>query len=183
MSTKAVVLVAAWGRLWLGRRTVIIHLYIAAPNSCAVSGVQAEGLELKASASCAAEAVVVEAKLDKGQGPVATAIVKRGSLEVGQYVVVGCHWGKVRSLRTAAGRIIKKALPGQPVEIAGLKGVPSAGDQLQVLPRYAVPTSPDTPTLPPAPSAPLPLTLCISDPASALITCQPEDCWTIAWHI
>lgn len=99
--------------------------------------VQAEGLELKASPSCAAEAVVVEAKLDKGQGPVATAIVKRGSLEVGQYVVVGCQWGKLRSLRTAAGRSIKKALPGQPVEIAGLKGVPQAGDQLQVLPRCA----------------------------------------------
>lgn len=99
--------------------------------------IQAEGLDLKASPSCAAEAVVVEAKLDKGQGPVATAIVKRGSLEVGQYVVVGCHWGKVRSLRTATGNIIKKALPGQPVEIAGLKGVPHAGDHLQVLPRYA----------------------------------------------
>ena len=92
---------------------------------------------------------MVEAKLDKGQGPVATTIVKRGSLEVGQYVVVGCHWGKLRSLRTAAGRTIKKALPGQPVEIAGLKGVPQAGDQLQVLPRCAVPTPPSTNT--PAP--------------------------------
>lgn len=80
---------------------------------------------------------MVEAKLDKGQGPVATAIVKRGSLEVGQFVVVGCHWGKLRSLRTAAGKSISKALPGQPVEIAGLKGVPQAGDQLQVLPRFA----------------------------------------------
>ena len=77
---------------------------------------------------------MVEAKLDKGQGPVATAIVKRGSLAVGQYVVVGNQWGKLRSLRTAAGASIKKALPGQPVEIAGLKGVPQAGDQLQVLP-------------------------------------------------
>lgn len=92
---------------------------------------------MKASPSCAAEAIVVEAKLDKGQGPVATAIVKRGRLEVGQYVVVGCQWGKVRSLRTAAGKAIKRALPGQPVEIAGLKGVPQAGDQLQVLPRSA----------------------------------------------
>lgn len=77
---------------------------------------------------------MVEAKLDKGQGPVATAIVKRGSLAVGQYVVVGSEWGKVRSLRTAAGVTITKAMPGQPVEIAGLKGVPQAGDQLQVLP-------------------------------------------------
>lgn len=112
-------------------------------------GVQAEGLELKASPSCAAEAVVVEAKLDKGQGPVATAIVKRGSLEVGQYVVVGCQWGKLRSLRTAAGKSIKKALPGQPVEIAGLKGVPQAGDQLQVLPRCAPsPPAPCAATMP-----------------------------------
>lgn len=96
---------------------------------------QAEGLELKASPSRPAEAVVVEAKLDKGQGAVATAIIKRGSLEVGQFVVVGSQWGKVRSLRTAAGASIRKALPGQPVEICGLKGVPQAGDQLQVLPR------------------------------------------------
>ncbi|DBA91352.1 TPA: hypothetical protein ACH3X2_003998 [Trebouxia sp. C0005] len=95
---------------------------------------QAEGLELKASPSRPAEAVVVEAKLDKGQGPVATAIVKKGSLEVGQFVVVGSQWGKVRSLRSAAGANIKKAMPGQPVEIAGLKGVPQAGDHLQVLP-------------------------------------------------
>jgi translation initiation factor IF-2 len=95
---------------------------------------QAEGLELKASPSRPAEAVVVEAKLDKGQGPVATAIVKKGSLEVGQYVVVGSQWGKVRSLRSAGGANMKKAMPGQPVEIAGLKGVPQAGDHLQVLP-------------------------------------------------
>ncbi|KAL0051199.1 hypothetical protein WJX82_003661 [Trebouxia sp. C0006] len=95
---------------------------------------QAEGLELKASPSRPAEAVVVEAKLDKGQGPVATAIVKKGSLEVGQFVVVGSQWGKVRSLRSAAGVNLKKATPGQPVEIAGLKGVPQAGDHLQVLP-------------------------------------------------
>lgn len=79
--------------------------------------------------------MIVEAKLDKGQGPIATAIVKRGTLAVGQYVAVGTEWGKVRSLKTAASKSLKKALPGQPVEIAGLKGVPQAGDQLQVLPR------------------------------------------------
>ena len=97
--------------------------------------------------------MVVEAKLDKGQGPVATAIVKQGSLAVGQYVVVGNQWGKVRSLHTAAGTTIKQALPGQPVQIAGLKGVPQAGDQLQVLPTYATP-----PNLP----------FCISDLSYAL---------------
>ena len=77
----------------------------------------------------------MEAKLDKGQGPIATAIVKRGTLAVGQYVAVGTEWGKVRSLKTAEAKSLKKAVPGQPVEIAGLKGVPQAGDQLQVLPR------------------------------------------------
>ena len=103
-------------------------------RNCNGHGVQAEGLELKASHSRPAEAVIVEAKLDKGQGPVATAIVKRGRLAVGQYVAVGTEWGKVRSLKTAACKSLKQALPGQPVEIAGLKGVPQAGDQLQVLP-------------------------------------------------
>lgn len=103
--------------------------------------VQAEGLDLRASQSRAGEAVIVEAKLDKGQGPVATAIVKRGKLAVGQYVAVGTEWGKLRSLRNAARKSLKQALPGQPVEIAGLKGVPQAGDQLQVLPRSALPVN------------------------------------------
>lgn len=107
-------------------------------NSVLVWRVQAEGLELKASHSRPAEGVIVEAKLDKGQGPIATAIVKRGTLAVGQYVAVGTEWGKVRSLKTAGRANLKQALPGQPVEIAGLKGVPQAGDQLQVLPRSAL---------------------------------------------
>ena len=119
---------------------------------------QAEGLELKASHSRPAEAVIVEAKLDKGQGPVATAIVKRGRLAVGQYVAVGTEWGKVRSLKTAARKSLKQALPGQPVEIAGLKGVPQAGDQLQVLPTSVF----------------APLTISSACPCSLLFVCHSQ---------
>ncbi|KAL4420178.1 hypothetical protein ABPG77_008314 [Micractinium sp. CCAP 211/92] len=94
---------------------------------------QAELMELKASRSRRAEAVVVEAKVDKGQGPVATVIVKRGTLKVGQPVVVGTEWGRVRSLRGTGGAATAEVLPGQPAEIAGLKGLPQAGDQLLVV--------------------------------------------------
>lgn len=55
--------------------------------------------------------------------------------QVGDYVAVGTEWGRVRSMRSAAGRIIKEALPGQPAEVTGLRGVPQAGDDLMVLPR------------------------------------------------
>eukprot|EP00891_Asterochloris_glomerata_P008954 jgi/Astpho2/8954/e_gw1.00133.45.1_t len=93
---------------------------------------QADLLELKASTSRAAEGVVVEASLDKGQGPVATVIIKQGTLRTGQFVAVGKAWGKVRSLRDASGKMLKQVNPGQPAEISGLKGVPEAGDPLAV---------------------------------------------------
>lgn len=54
---------------------------------------------------------------------------------MGDYVAVGTEWGRVRSMRSAAGEAMKEALPGQPVEVAGLRGVPQAGDELMVLPR------------------------------------------------
>ncbi len=98
---------------------------------------QAELMDLKASRSGATEAVVVEARMDKGQGPVATVIVKRGQLQPGQFVAVGTEWGRVRALRSAAGRPLPAALPGQPAEVSGLRGVPQAGDELMVLPRCA----------------------------------------------
>ncbi|PRW44490.1 translation initiation factor [Chlorella sorokiniana] len=94
---------------------------------------QAEMMELQASRSRRAEAVVIEAKMDKGQGPVATVVVKRGSLKVGQPMVVGTEWGRVRALRGTGGRTVDEVLPGQPAEIAGLKGLPQAGDQLLVV--------------------------------------------------
>ncbi|KAK9830345.1 hypothetical protein WJX72_011161 [[Myrmecia] bisecta] len=94
---------------------------------------QADLLDLKASKTRDAEGVVVEARVSKGQGPLATVIVSRGSLEAGQLVVVGSEWGRVRAMRNAAGQLLKQVLPGQPAEIAGLKGVPQAGDELLVV--------------------------------------------------
>jgi len=96
---------------------------------------QAELMELRASpAGRPAEATVVEARMDKGQGPVATIIVTAGTLEPGQAVVVGCEWGKVRSLAGPDGRPVDRVLPGHPAEVTGLRGVPQAGDTLAVLP-------------------------------------------------
>ncbi|KAK9862521.1 hypothetical protein WJX84_000993 [Apatococcus fuscideae] len=94
---------------------------------------QAEMMELKASKSCDAEGLVVEAKVDRTQGPAATVVVKRGTLRAGQYVVIGTEHGRVRALRDAAGKPLKHAGPGQPAEIIGLRGVPHAGDELMVV--------------------------------------------------
>lgn len=94
---------------------------------------QSELMGLKASPSREAEGIVVEAKLDKGQGPVATVIIKHGTLRVADVVVVGTEWGRVKSLKNGLGLILSSAKPGMPAEIAGLKGVPMAGDELMVL--------------------------------------------------
>ncbi|MHA3792246.1 translation initiation factor IF-2 [Rhizorhabdus wittichii] len=94
---------------------------------------QAELLELKANPDRPAEGTVVEATLDKGRGAVATILVGRGTLKVGDIFVVGAESGKVRALIDDKGRNIKEAGPSLPVEILGLSGVPSAGDQLSVV--------------------------------------------------
>ncbi|WP_419808091.1 translation initiation factor IF-2 [Sphingomonas sp.] len=94
---------------------------------------QAELLELKANPDRPAEGTVIEAKLDKGRGPVATLLVSRGTLKVGDVFVVGAESGKVRALVDDKGRQVKEAGPALPVEVLGLSGVPSAGDQLQVV--------------------------------------------------
>lgn len=94
---------------------------------------QAELMELRANPDRAAEGNVVEAKLDKGRGPVATILVTRGTLKVGDVFVVGAESGKVRALIDDKGRQIKEAGPSMPVEILGLSGVPMAGDLLQVV--------------------------------------------------
>jgi translation initiation factor IF-2 len=73
----------------------------------------------------------LEAKLDKGRGPIVNAILKRGTLEVGDFVLCGSSWGKVRSLRNAKGEELKFVLPGDPFEMMGLKTVPNAGDAIQ----------------------------------------------------
>ena len=94
---------------------------------------QAELLELRANPDRPAEGTVIEAKLDKGRGPVATILVNRGTLKVGDVFVIGAESGKVRALVDDKGRQVKQADPAMPVEVLGISGVPSAGDPLQVV--------------------------------------------------
>lgn len=94
---------------------------------------QAELLELKANPERAAEGVVIEARLDKGRGPLATILVSRGTLNVGDIFVCGAQWGRVRALIDDRGKQIKSAGPSLPVEILGLQGTPSAGDDFAVV--------------------------------------------------
>jgi translation initiation factor IF-2 len=94
---------------------------------------QAEILELKANPDRAAEGTVVEAKLDKGRGPLATILVERGTLRVGDVFVAGASSGKVRAMIDDKGRQIKEAGPAMPVEVLGLSAVPSAGDAFTVV--------------------------------------------------
>jgi translation initiation factor IF-2 len=94
---------------------------------------QAELLELRANPDRAAEGTVIEAQLDKGRGPVATILVGRGTLHVGDTFVVGAESGKVRAMVNDKGQQVKTAGPSVPVEVLGLSGVPKAGDQLSVV--------------------------------------------------
>jgi len=88
----------------------------------------AEMLELKAPVDCLASGVVIEAELDKSKGPLATVLVQSGTLKLGDPVVVGDTWGKVKAMFNDAGKRVKKAEPATPVKILGLNGVPQAGD-------------------------------------------------------
>ncbi|XP_024986319.1 uncharacterized protein LOC112521603 [Cynara cardunculus var. scolymus] len=94
---------------------------------------QAELMDLKARVDGAAQAYVVEARLDRGRGPLATALVKAGTLVCGQHVAVGAEWGKIRAIRDTAGVLTNRATPAMPVEIEGLKGLPMAGDDITVV--------------------------------------------------
>ena len=94
---------------------------------------QAEMLELKANPERPAEGSVIEAKVERGRGSVATVLVQRGTLKVGDIFVVGAEYGKVRALLNDRGANLKEALPGQPVEVLGLNGTPMAGDQIVVV--------------------------------------------------
>ena len=94
---------------------------------------QAEVMELRANPDRAAEGTVVEAKIDRGRGPVATVLVSRGTLRVGDTFVAGNEWGRVRALIDDHGRNVDEALPSQPVEILGLNGPPEAGDEFVVV--------------------------------------------------
>lgn len=89
---------------------------------------QADILELKANANRQARGIVIEAKLDKGKGPVATVLVQKGTLNVGAHIAAGANHGKVRAMTDDRGNRIKTAGPSTPVEILGLSGVPNAGE-------------------------------------------------------
>ncbi len=94
---------------------------------------QAEVLELQAVREGMAAGVVIESKLDKGRGPVATVLVQEGTLRQGDIVLCGLEYGKIRAMKDENGKSIKEAGPSIPVEILGLSGVPSAGDEATVV--------------------------------------------------
>src|SRR3954470_21709925 len=96
-------------------------------------GLQAEILDLKADPNRPAEGTVIEAKLDRGRGPVATVLVQRGTLKVGDLIVAGADWGRVRALVSDTGTPVESAGPSTPVEVLGFNGTPEAGDRLAVV--------------------------------------------------
>jgi translation initiation factor IF-2 len=95
-----------------------------------MTALQAEVLELRANPNRAAKGVIVESRLDRGRGPVATVLLRTGTLKEGDAVVAGSHAGRVRALVDPTGKKVKTAGPSDAVEILGLSGVPSAGDVL-----------------------------------------------------
>ncbi len=95
---------------------------------------QAEVMELKANPNRSAEGVVIEARLDKGMGPVATIIVQKGTLKIGDNLVAGTSYGRIRSMKDPRGNTIQSALPGHAVEVHGLNSVPMAGEKFNCLP-------------------------------------------------
>ncbi|MBI4197325.1 MAG: translation initiation factor IF-2 [Deltaproteobacteria bacterium] len=94
---------------------------------------QSEVLELKADSEMKAKGVVIESKLDKGRGPVATLLVQQGTLRGGDAVVAGVAWGRVRAMADHRGQPMREALPSMPVEILGLSQVPQAGDSFDAV--------------------------------------------------
>jgi translation initiation factor IF-2 len=95
-----------------------------------MTALQAEILELRANPNRAAKGVIIESRLDRGRGPVATALIQNGTLKESDAVVVGAYSGRIRALLDPAGKKTRAAGPSDPVEILGLSGVPSAGDVL-----------------------------------------------------
>ncbi len=95
--------------------------------------VMAEVEELRSNPNAPASGTVIESKLDPGRGPVVTILIGRGTLEVGDAVVAGAHWGRVRAMNDFLGNRVSQALPGEPVEILGFDGVPQAGERVRVV--------------------------------------------------
>jgi len=96
-------------------------------------GLQAEILDLRADPLRAAEGTVIEARLDRGRGPVATVLVQRGTLRGSDIIVAGAEWGRVRALVSDSGLPVEAAGPSMPVEVLGFNGTPEAGDRLAVV--------------------------------------------------
>ena len=94
---------------------------------------QSEILDLKANNERPAEGVIIEAKLEQGRGSVVTALVQRGKLKLGDIIVAGTEWGKIRALLDERGKKINEVFPGQPAEVLGLTGTPDAGDEFGII--------------------------------------------------
>jgi len=94
---------------------------------------QAEVLELTANPNRPAVGAIIEAKLEKGRGPVATVLVREGTLRTGDAIVSGIHYGRLRAMKDGRGQTVKEVTPGYPAEVVGLSGVPTAGDVLNVV--------------------------------------------------
>jgi translation initiation factor IF-2 len=94
---------------------------------------QSEVLELRANPDRTAEGAIIESRLDRGRGPVATVLVQKGTLRQGDTVVAGAQWGRVRAMLDDKGQPVKEALPSMPVEILGLSGAPTAGEPFVVV--------------------------------------------------
>ena len=95
--------------------------------------VVAELEDLKANPSAPASGVVVESKLDPGRGPVVTILIQRGTLRIGDALVAGANWGRVRAMHDFTGTRVKEALPGDPIEVLGFDGVPEAGEHVRAV--------------------------------------------------
>jgi translation initiation factor IF-2 len=93
----------------------------------------AELEDLKANPDAPASGTVIESKLDPGRGPVVTILIMRGTLEVGDALVAGAHWGRVRAMHDFLGNRVSEGLPGEPVEVLGFDGVPEAGERVRVV--------------------------------------------------
>ncbi|HEV8438451.1 MAG TPA: translation initiation factor IF-2 [Methylomirabilota bacterium] len=120
-----------------GGQSIFVHTSAKRGDGIAqlleMTALQAEVLELRANPSRAARGVIVEGRLDRGRGPVATALVQSGTLRDGDALVVGSHSGRVRAMFNDRGKKVTSAGPSDPVEILGLSGVPQAGDTFLVV--------------------------------------------------